>query len=877
MPTRCTAINRILQQCALLLLLLAPGFSLAQDQTKEEVVVSYFLFSGQSKIITISGDATVLDEEIVSLKKIPGTINKYRITGSHNGTTQIVFFSPEGVMQHIRVSVGVPSFFSKSLLSPQFEGNKPIFSFLVSNLSSFNKTNFYVSPSNAYSSTAYFPRFLGGSLFANSQANNQDLQNIVINYKNSGYEQIFGNISTSSSSIPTIISGSELIGSKANINFGNVADHRMEVFLGEASKENYSEVEKKLDHFGGNYSFSKSQSLSYQPNYIKLNAFGYKISEAAAYNPGMGFDSAYNLSQKVFVEGSFLKAENGFAGLIAQNFNSEMNSSKLDYTFIKGGLQGMNSAVEEFDQHNMNFGLQHLFKDQKTFFALDTTFDKSIAALDTEDLADSMSASLGTTLARQYSDRNIYSAKYNFSTINAEDHTTLANGLLLSWVHTLDLMSYLTHSAGTSYTNSLDTNQKKLQASTSHSYTMEKERFAIRSSLNFGANLLDTPSQSLQFSQFFDVNLNKRLLLDFMLSYSRPSLSSNSNLLTSNNLLTASLSHNDFLSVVIGTNQAFGLTESFTGYTGLQFQKFFGPGVSNDSLIKRVFKGNPKSNVFGQLYLDQNYNSYFDSADKPLANVTVILNQELRTTTNGQGIFRFANVKAGQHDLETLVNPLGFESQIELVPSRNLVTAEGQDLHLNVPVHFKKAGLQILFVDDVNGDKVFDPMLDHLVNIQHAYVSATTSQFNKTLINTVNGTKASGLDAGKYRVFYDPAEIPDEYEATSPLEMQIEVADKKNQTVIFWFRAIRILQGGLFFNEQSQALAGKLTLMMGDQKLKLVNDHFVVSDPKTGSYQFTIPNLPAGYCVEPTLPYAMMILDGSFSRSVQFAIKACPK
>ncbi len=868
--------------------LLAPNLSLAQSEvpieepTKENVetskstVISYFLFSGQTKIIQIDGlDPAILDEELVSLKLVPGTQNKYRITGLHNGTTQIVYFTTDGSMQHIRISVDVPSVFSTNFLTPNITGNKPVFSYLFSNSSSFSKDGFFKSPTYSHALNANLPRFLGGNLSGIGQANHDEaLLFAILNYRKSGFEQAFGNITTSLSGTSTVISGSELMGSATEINWGGKSDNRINAFVGELKKADYSQIEQTVDHFGGSYSYAKYRDSAVLPDFLQLNSFGYRPDQGQDHKLGVGFDSAYNLSRTLSLESNVLKANGGFAGQLAQNLNTENTSSKLNFSFVKAGLEGFNAAVEEFDRRDASFDLQHLFKDQETFMTMAATYNKSDATSPNLGLSDFTSTSASSSIVKQISDRHTYSANYNFLSVNSNSITALSNGLGLNMVHIVDLSSYMSHRVSANYSTELGGgSEKNLQYGSSHSYVREKAKFLARSDLSWNSYTFDNSYQSLSLTQRLAFIIKKTFLLDFNVSYLRPVLVDNTNNIGLTQIFTASLTRNDFLSANTGIGAVFADTQTYSGFMGLQYQKFFGPGVENDSILKRAFKGTPKSNIYGQIYIDKNYNSYFDANDEPLANVSVILDKQTKVTTNNQGVFLYPKIKPGQHSLDLTLDPLAFDEEIDLVLGRNLTTESGKDLHLNVPVFFKKSKLQILFVEDVNADNIYNPLGDRIINMRHAYVTGADQKTKTYAVSSQGGVEAKGLDAGKYKIAYDPFEIPQEFEASSSIELTVSLGKNENKTVVFLFQAIRVVHGQLIFDKDTQHLANTLKLQLNAKPVPVKNDSFLIVNPDAGRAEFTIPNLPNGFCVQPPVPYVIIVTEGALERSVDFTIK----
>jgi hypothetical protein len=113
-----------------------------------------------------------------------------------------------------------------------------------------------------------------------------------------------------------------------------------------------------------------------------------------------------------------------------------------------------------------------------------------------------------------------------------------------------------------------------------------------------------------------------------------------------------------------------------------------GAAVANHSNVRIDFGVNSRSEIWGVVFLDINGNGAFNPSDgdKGIKGVVILLEDGLKTITDGSGQFRFPNVTVGEHTITLDLNTLPIEYLPTVPLKKTAVVFEGVSYNYNIPV-----------------------------------------------------------------------------------------------------------------------------------------------------------------------------------------------
>lgn len=834
---------------------------------------------GDTKEISITGDTPfVEDSDVLSLSQKSGTT--YTISAKSAGSTHVYYWKGD-VLKYFTINVIMPNLRRSTEGGPSFVPNQPYFLYSFQNSSSFDKNSFYQSPAYYHSLSATTP-FWGSSTlqgFVDYQHDSQIEEGILnqanLQFQNGPTRIFMGNIAPSFSRLPLTASGALLLGTELAISLEKAHTHHDIQFYGGFSSPDHL-LDATLDRplFGFHYEITHSLENSYLPNYLATGFFSYQDQDFNNYNFGGGLDANLNIARGLSSQASYFQGKGGFALGVNPLFDNQKTRIETSYLFLKAGLEGYQVDPETSDNHLAEWSWNQYLNDDKTLFAMAGSFAKTIPRLAGSEDADAYSTALALSLQRNLSYRSSYGVTYGTSYGKSAATPSYSNSLGLNWIHPYKTVGSLSHAI--SYQRQ-DLTSSSNTISVSNVFSLENYQWAYDTSLGMSySSLADTGAVILDQSISFNLVRGTlgAALIYLLPSFTEPETQSLS-LATQFNYYLTSVTYinltSSFSTILTNPN-------GFSGGFSMSLSKYLGPGVEQDSLLKRFFGGGTgKSQIEGYVFVDGNYDMYLNEGDKALAGVKIIIDDKITLISNSLGYFTGPKIKVGLHKL--VIDPDFFKNHpnFDIVPPVLFSNQGGKKRTLSLPITKKGVSLRILCVLDNDDNKKYDYEADSLISMPLFYLKPPQGEEIKIDTGRYGGGLVKGLKKGRYEVRYDPLDLPDGVIAITPYKQVIVLQENKENDLAFLFKAIRFVRGTVSVDDGSKPPRG-LVITVGTKKITADSGgSFFIPNLESGLQPVTVKNLPNSYCLKQELS-DIMIGSGNSQNELDIVLtKNCSK
>lgn len=820
---------------------------------------------GQTETIAIDGQNPFMADDTIATIEVISPV-RIAITGMKVGTTQLLYYK-EGVLTSMIVEVTVPPTLTVLTQTPVFRSNRPFFRYSFTNTSAFDKNTFFSSPSYFHTLESFIPFPFGAKVTATTSFNHGvGAQEKIIQRGNLAYygrrlTLELGEVITGMTQLLSIPGGANLLGGDVAYRLVQTENlsHGISLVGGTVNPFNLLDTKIREQLYGIKYTIDwRTVPGRFFKDFINAGFVAYEPKDSNTFRPAGFVEGSYHVTSNLALGGGYAQDPGGFQIVFSPFYETEKGLIQGNYTFLRHGIANFAQSPAQDDRHESLIRYQYLLKDNKTFLNASIFQQTIIPKGDSETLA---SNTLGGFIGihRTFSYQNTYGATYGVSYAKNAGQPSLTNQISLDLSHALAKSSYLSHSAAYDRTDLSDSINN---ISLSSTYTLELERFKYTAGIGTAVSFGSANTQSLFVTQDAQIIFTKAALRS-VLSYKIPSLSEGEHqvqLLQSLLLLPTSV---DRLALSTGLVYLPAGSE-FNGTIGLTYQRLFGPGVRDDSLLKAFFKGGIRATIKGTVFHDTNYNSFLNKDEKPLVGVRLTLDGRQTATTDVNGNFLFKRVKSGRHVLKVDVDSIPLADKPKEIPAQTLHTAGEQTLEIPVPIFVDKATLVIRFYLDTNGNGEIDDG-DSLADVGEGYVELPSGEVRRFLTAYRGGGLVRGLEAGTYTVGIDPLKIPDNVQALDKIEKSVIIRDYQEYKVRFLFKPIRSLRGRVIvagpkkFNPQSLVIElGKAASRVDAQGL------YWLKGLLPGTHRLVIKNLPKSYCLQSGTPDEVQIPEGPF-------------
>ncbi|MGB9835382.1 MAG: hypothetical protein ACPLRX_01425 [Candidatus Saccharicenans sp.] len=186
----------------------------------------------------------------------------------------------------------------------------------------------------------------------------------------------------------------------------------------------------------------------------------------------------------------------------------------------------------------------------------------------------------------------------------------------------------------------------------------------------------------------------------------------------------------------------------------------------------------------GLVFSDSNFNGVYDSGEKTLSGVEVVLEDGSRAVSNAKGKFIFPRVVEGLHTLEVDLRQIPAEFYLLAPEKQNIVVARRRVYHINLPL-VEAANLRGKVFLDVNRNGVYDGddqvLKDILIILKPDLTgsSALAEKLPLSEMNTYTDEKGQfsfeNILPGSYELSVDEETIPSRLKLSNRLPLKLEL------------------------------------------------------------------------------------------------------
>lgn len=846
--------------------------------TPQKIVISV----GETKLVQLVGDSPFAAD--TNILGVQATLSGQAVTlsGLRAGTTQLYFWK-DGALSFRTVEVTIAPHFISQSEQPTFRPGLPYFLYYFSNSSSFSQNSFFVSPSYGHFFSATFPTRSGhimsyGELLQPAKGG-YVLPAAAITINNHGNDFDFGNTSVGLSQMLGVFSGTSFFGSRVSLALSpsshHNSRHNLTLFGGLQTQPDLLNFTVNRPRYGSNYLFIHSNPNFSTPDFANFSLTAFQPpDDTTIFNVAGVAEGSFHLTTPLSLGAAYARSSGGgFEMRVRPTYESKSALTQASYSFTQHGLLGVDATdtdTRDYDSHSSYIFTSKLLKNGRTLigasFSENSTIPKpSSTATTTASSVDSNHGLSGSFNVQQpFGQRKIFILGYGiFDSFSAGNHT-LGNSLGVGLTHVLGINTFLNHTL--SYFRT-DLNDSSLGVGVSNSLNIETDRLHYSSSLTTTVSNSDSSLFSLSLTNSVLVSMPKGSF-STNFSYFNSNLSQSSQWLLLSPNLTYNLTTTQAIALLGGIAYDPSAPQQYNGSLNLQYQRYLGPGVVSDPMWKLLIGKGNKSSVNGSVFLDKNYNSYFDSKDTPISGVHLILDGRKSTATDSQGHYNFKNIKAGQHtlvvDQKSFIQSAHLDEKPEITTKQTFTTTAQQVTTLPLPVTFKRATLRVQFVLDSNDNHKADPE-DASLGAKHGYIIDPTGE--KRTFSTLfsGGIIVSGIKKGVNLVGVDFLDLPENVEPIGPMEQKINVTEYKEYTTILLYRPLRSVQGQ-FQVPQNMHLPSGLSVSLGRATSRAdAKGYYWLKNLTPGTYKMQVHGLPKRYCLPPTMPAQYVITDDTLA------------
>lgn len=846
------------------------SWSQTEPHTAKSTKVTIYV--GETKRLPLDGlSPFIVDDKLLTLKELPPGQN-IELTGIAPGTTQVHYWK-EGLLQYFVVEVLIsPVFGGSNLLTPTYRGRLPYFVYSLQNNSTFDQNGFYQSPAYGHSLIGTLPLsrgYLTSYTSFTHQSESRRLPTAGLIYQSQNLSLNMGPAGGQLSTLLSNFSSASVYGSSLALNWGGQADQsllqNMTFFGGVSPQSNLLDFSVGAQTYGVNYSIQHQNPEQFSPNFANASFVTYQPQADDTFTVGGVMEGNLNLSDGISIGGGYAKGANGgYEALVNPVIKTPRSLTNFTYTYVEHGLRApTNTTPVTSDQYTANFSTAHSLANQNTNLHGGLFYNKDIPRLSTTSLE---STGVGGTIgmSKQFSFQKYYGLNYATFHSTSGGNDILVSSLSTSLSHPVTRTSSLAHSI--SYVRS-DLYNASQGAVLSHLFSFEKNAFRSQSSVS--ANL--TRGQSSQESVVFNQSLEMALLKASFITnfaYQKAVLRDGNHFFILNPFINYPLTNNQSFSFGGALALSEGSSSTMNGSLSLTYQRYLGPGIEPDPLWKRLLGKRRKSTVEGNVFLDNNYNSFLDRPDKGIAKVRLHLDNRRQVLTDEKGFYRFTNVKAGEHILILDTTSLKLDPKPE-VPLKQTFTTDGsQSTILPVPLTFKRATLQVRFVLDTNNNGKIDLSDDHLL-ISRGFLKSEAGETSWFSTKFQGSALAKGIEIGRHVVGWDSMDLPENVEPIGPSEQKIQVTEYKEYPVTFFFRPIRSVRGQIVMAEEKPLPRG-LIMQLGSATSHIDEQgYYWLKDLTPGNFEMKLKNLSQTYCaIDQQFPIPIQVHYGIFTHTL---------
>lgn len=837
-------------------------------------VQSVELYIGERKTLPLEvSNPFAADETLLAVES--ASPDRVVITGLRGGDTQLYFWK-EGVLDYVAVTILVPEQIKPVSHGPRFRAYRPYFNYIFQNNAGFDRDSFYTVPNYFHTLVNEIPLERGKQVrpfvSVSHQADNSwAIPNAALSYTDPSKKLVFGQSSTSLTRLfGGVFSGASFLGPELEFRLANDRrgfQHELHFFGGVKEPEDLRDTEFEDEKFGTNYSMVRYRPASITPDLLNVSVFSYEHASDDVYHPAGIAEGSMHLTPAFSIGAGTLRGEGGMAAVLTPTFEGEDFLFSGRYTYVNHGLQGFGDTLFENDEHQS----QLLVQNQNERFVWDAslTHDLSLSkGSSSEPSSDTLRSGLG--VRRALSSHKYYGVNYSIGRSHTEgEESTFSNGLAAYFNYSLTPHAFMSHTLG--YSRS-DFGTETQQISSDHSWRVENSDFRNVVTVTGLMSLGDVESKTLGLINSAQLNLGSHSI-QAAASYIKPDFETGSHLFTFVPSFYYHLSSLQYL--ILNGSMVYAVVEnaesSLNGVIGVQYQRYFGPGVEPDPLWRKLFQGERHTQVKGLVFLDQNSNASFDKGEVPLQGVEVGLDGKKKTKSGADGYFVFTKVAAGPHVLSVQAETVAVHETVAPILQQTFATTDREPPLLAIPIMPLRASVRVRLVMDVDGNGRGDPS-DDTVSVPK--VICIPSSGEQRTVRTQGGEVViSGVERGELRLSLDPLDVPENVELMGPMEYVLSIEEYTEYDVVFLFRPIRAIRGQVILNREGK-IPAYLDIHVGERKSHVdANGYYWIKDLLPGTWPLEIRGLPATYCAD-SVPTEITVPEGPFLREWNVLLKA---
>lgn len=188
------------------------------------------------------------------------------------------------------------------------------------------------------------------------------------------------------------------------------------------------------------------------------------------------------------------------------------------------------------------------------------------------------------------------------------------------------------------------------------------------------------------------------------------------------------------------------------------------------------FAGPTKGQVEGYLFIDENGNGQKDEGEQGIDGALLSLDNH-EALSGEDGLFIFPPVRPGNYELEIIEIQSGLKPTVDL--PRSVQVEKGEETQVLIPVQ-PRSWIRGLVFDDDNQNGTRDQGEPGMGGIKFSIIGEDQE---KTIRSGSNGRFTIDLRPGNYQVQLQENSLPERYEPTTPVSVEVE-AEKYGRTEV---------------------------------------------------------------------------------------------
>jgi hypothetical protein len=802
---------------------------------------------GEKRYISSNSDVFfAVDDTIVDITRHDE--GNLTLVGLRAGSTQIAFTN-NGVYEHVDVTVTATPSAIVQLLNPQFKGRSPYFLYQFTSNSSFTDSQFYQSPNYTQTLNMFSPFFrgkmVGSTAYIFGDNTQRGFTSGQIDFQFQHVDLLLGPLDSTLGRLPgAVLSAIPAYGTRLRLQNifvrRNNMSEALNIFGGVQPPSYLKDLSSQTKKYGFNYELYRRVPNSIYQDLLNIGYARFQIPGQLKYNYNAVAELSYHITKFIQLGGGFYKGDGGFGVVANPIYQSSSFLINGQYQYIKHGLTKADGTTYPNTLQNQTLTFQKLLKDKVTTLSAGVSYAGSYNQGGSA-IPSSASYTGNLGIIRQYAFSRRYGLNYSGNKNSSSGTDLISNAFSMFWSHPVSRKAYFQQNVG--YTNtkgSSTSHQSQLQSLLQYDSARTRQRITWDMNITSTNNI--TISQVLTgTSEFFF----RALSMQFGGTYTKGDVDDNVHQLQGSASILYQPSSTTTLSLKASSSALIadaGVVNS--GSFTMNLQKYLGPGVVPDSILKRVFTHQAKQTIGGRVFRDENYNGTYQEGDFPLANTPLYLDETQKVVSGPDGVFTFYHVKPGQHTIKVMPNePQGIVKPFLY----SFIISDGGSRDFAIPVTIPKATVSVHTIIDVNNNGQNDDLDE--AGPEVTLILSDPNGLKRKIQAASGGGYFNGVDYGRVDVQIDPLSMSEGMEVIGGLKQSVDVTEYKEYPITFLFKPYRSLRGLVSTTNGTRITRG-LLVTLGDVKSSVDREgYYWLRDLPEGEFVLNIQNLRAGYCI----------------------------